>query len=229
MTMLLFSRIVALSVYRAFLRKGMNTMPFIPATNVIQVELVHIWDNQIVENVLHYQRGGGVTEQAMDDVGSSLVAWWNGFMDVLVPTTLQLTEIRMTDLTDEFAPGMAYTTGLPLVGGLISPSLPNNVSVTITKRTNYRGRAYRGRIYHIGLCESQVTDNKVVPATLTQILAAYNGILSLTLDGVASPMVVVSKYQGGLPRGAAVVTPVVNLSSDGIIDSQRRRLPKRGT
>jgi hypothetical protein len=204
-------------------------MAFVPATNVMQVELVHTWDNQIVENVLHYQRGGGVTEQAMLDVGLFLTTWWNGFIKPLVSSTISLTEIRITDLTTEFAPGIGYTTGLPIVGTHVSTSLPNNVSVTMTKRTNYRGRAYRGRIYHIGLGENQVTDNKVAPATLTSLLAAYTGILSINADGVASPLVVVSKYQGGLPRAGALVTPVVNFASDGIIDSQRRRLPKRGT
>lgn len=204
-------------------------MPFIPATNVIQTEMLFTWDGQIVENVLHYQRGGGVTEQAMLDIGLYLVTWWDGIMQPLVPPTVSLNEIRMTDLTTEFAPGISYTTGLPLVGANGSPGLPNNVTLSMTKRTNYRGRAFRGRLYHIGLCESQVVDNRVSVAVTAQLVAAYAGLLSITADSVASPLVVVSKYQGSMARISSLVTPVIGISSDGVIDSQRRRLPRRGT
>lgn len=204
-------------------------MPFIPATNVVQAEMIYTWDSQIVENVLHYQVPGGVDAAAMFLIGATLVDWWDTTMQPIVPSTVSLTEIRMTDLTAEFAPGASFTASLPLVGGQAFPALPNNVALSITKRTAFRGRAYRGRIYHVGLSESQVVDNKVTVAHVSALLAGYELIREITDVGGTIPMVVVSKYEGGLPRGAALVTPVESFASDGIIDSQRRRLPKRGS
>lgn len=203
-------------------------MPFIPATNVMQAELVYNWDGQIVENVLHYQRAGGVTAGAMNDLGTALVTWFNGSIKSVVAATCQLTEVRIMDLTSEFAPGVTWTSGLPILGTAGGASLPNNVSLALTKRTLFRGRAYRGRIYQVGLTETSVTANLVLSLATTILLPAWISILSITCGGVVCPMVVVSKFEGNLPRGSALVTPVVNITTDSVVDSQRRRLPKRG-
>lgn len=203
-------------------------MAFIPATNVMQAELVYSWDGQTVENVLHYQRAGGVTAGAMNDLGTALVTWFNGAQKTAVAATASLVEVRIMDLTTEFAPGVTWTAGLPIVGTAAGASLPNNVSLAFTKRTLFRGRAFRGRIYQIGLTETSVTDNKALPAVTVILIPSWLSIITLTLAGVVCPMVVVSRYEGNLPRGSALVTPVVNITTDSVIDSQRRRLPKRG-
>lgn len=204
-------------------------MPFVPATNVVQAELIFRWDNQIVENVLHYQVAGGVDLVSMNFIGADLTSWWDVTMQPLVPATVSLQEVRMTDLTSEFAPGASWIGGLPLSGTLPGVALPNNVALSITKRSNFRGRAYRGRIYHIGLSETQVINNQVDATHVTALLNAYAIIRELDFAGTNIPMVIVSRYQGGDPRGAALVTLVSGFSCDGIIDSQRRRLPRRGT
>lgn len=204
-------------------------MAFIPATNVIQAEMVFLWDGQIVENVLHYQEAGGVTTAGMSAVGGGLANWFSTTHKSLVPPTVKLTEVRMTDLTTEFAPGMSWTGGLPIQGTNISVALPNSVTLSITKRTLFRGRAYRGRMYHIGLCESQVADNQVTSAHVTALLSSYEAMRELPFAATVIPMVLVSKYQGNLPRAAAVVSLVDSFGTDGVVDSQRRRLPKRGS
>lgn len=204
-------------------------MPFIPATNVVQAELIFSWDGQIVENVLHYQVAGGVDSAAMVGIGGGLVEWFEDVHKPQVPPTVTLNEVRMTDLTSEFAPGLSWTGGLPQVGTDTGTALPNNVTLSITKRTLFRGRAYRGRIYHIGLTEADVTNNIVNPAQVTTLLASYEQMRTLPIGVGTFPMVVISRYQGSEPRAAALVTLVESFSSDGVIDSQRRRLPKRGS
>lgn len=204
-------------------------MPFVPATNVVQAEMIFRWDSQIVENVLHYQVAGGVDLAAMNFIGADLTSWWDVSMQPLIPSTVSLQEVRLTDLTSEFAPGASWIGGLPLSGTLAGNSLPNNVALSITKRSNFRGRAYRGRIYHIGLAEAQVVANQVDASHVTALLSAYSIIRELDFAGTNIPMVIVSRYQGGVARGAALVTLVSGFSCDGILDSQRRRLPRRGT
>lgn len=204
-------------------------MPFVPAANVIQAELIYSWDGQIVENVLHYQTVGAPSATDMSELGGFLVNWWQDNMDTNVAGSVSLDEVRMTDLTSEFAPGSSYTIGLPASGAAVSASLPNNVTLSITKRTALRGRSYRGRIYQVGLTENAVVDNEVSESIQAAILAAWNLAIEFALTSGTAPMVVVSRIQGGVERVTAEVTPVVSFSTDGIVDSQRRRLPGRGS
>jgi hypothetical protein len=178
---------------------------------------------------LHYQVPGGVTEASMFLIGATLVDWFDEALSPYMAPTIALTEVRMTDLTSEFAPGASFVAGLPIAGQSVAAALPNNVALSITKRTPFRGRAYRGRIYHMGLTETQVVDNQVIQVTVDILIAAYELIREIVDVGGDIPMVVVSKYQGSVPRAAALVTPVSGFSTDGVIDSQRRRLPKRGS
>lgn len=204
-------------------------MAFVPAVNVVQAELLFNWDGQQVENVLHYQIQQTPTLTDMSELGGFLVTWWQTNMQPLQVDTVQFNEVRMTDLTSEFAPGTSYTTGLPDVGAAGPDSVPNNVTLSMTKRTGLRGRAFRGRIYQIGLRKVFVDDNQVIGGTQTSLLDAWNLATPFALTSGSAPMVVVSRFEGGSERLSALVTPVTVITTDGIIDSQRRRLPGRGS
>jgi hypothetical protein len=211
-------------------RNGENAMPFVPATNVVQAELLYTWDTQIVETVLHYQLAGGYDIPKMILLGGALRTAWAAGVQGSMSNSVTLTQIRLTDLTTVSSPVVNYSTGLPLSGSLVAtPALPNSIAVVMTKRTDFRGRSYRGRIYHPGLTEADVTANQVASVRLTALLTSYSNLISLTDSGAnVHKMVVVSRFTGGAARGAAVVTVVTSISSDGIVDSQRRRLPGRG-
>lgn len=204
-------------------------MPFIPANNVVQAELVFNWDGQIVENVLHYQIGGGWTITLMDELGGKLVTWWSTYFKAGSPTNLTLQNIKLIDLTSSTAPAIDYATGLPLTGTAAAGSLPNNCTCVITKRTPLRGRSYRGRIYHVGLKEDQVTGNTILGASVSTFITNYTALQVFTLAGpLDAELVVVSRYENKFPRPMAVVTQVTHFTADVIVDSQRRRLPGRG-
>lgn len=208
---------------------GKDTMPFIPVPNTLQAELVYSWNNEIVENVLHYESGGAVSLPEMEGLAAALATWFGASMKTQVSNACSLTNVKITDLTFQNAPGIDYSVGLPIVGTVSNESLPNNVSLSIAKRTIFRGRSYRGRVYQVGLCENQVTGNTVIAGTKTALLAAWELVKSFTISGSVYNLVVVSKYSGGAARSEGLTTPVLNFSTDGLIDSQRRRLPGRGT
>lgn len=205
-------------------------MPFIPVPEVIQAELIYSWDGQVVENVLHYREAAGGTGIEQGELGQALVDWFDTVLQPLVVSTLILNTIRMTDLSDEVAPGSEFGVGLPLPGTLAGGlSLPNNVAIVMSKRTAFRGRSFRGRIYHPGLGEGQVTNNALVPATQVALLAAYNDLVFLAGATFTYTLQVVSKYSLGSPRVTGLATPVTQITTDGVVDSQRRRLPGRGS
>lgn len=204
-------------------------MAYIPADNVCQAELIFSWNTQIVETVLHFEPDSGLTPTKMNELGAFLQQWYDTQMQNQHPTTVSLINIKLTDLTLQIGPVVNYSTGLPLVGAGASPSLPNNVALVFTKRTILRGRSYRGRIYHFGLMESMVTDNQVGGANITNLVAIYSLLLNPITATANWDLVVVSRYNNNQPRVTADVTAVTNITTDGLVDSQRRRLPGRGS
>lgn len=122
---------------------------------------------------------------------------------------------------------MEDATGLPLAGTGGSVQLPNNVTLCIKWTTENRGRSFRGRTYHVGLTESQVTDNEVVAVAMGQFTTAYGALLT-DLATAGWPLVIASRYANNQPRITGVATLVTGFSIDPFIDSQRRRLPGRG-
>jgi len=203
-------------------------MPFIPVPDCVQVELVYLFDTQRVQNVLHYNPNGAYDPDEMIELGEALVSWFDTEMQPNLANTISLISVKVTDLATATAPAVEVTSGLPLTGTLSSPALPNNVSCVITKRTVFRGRSFRGRIYMAGITEADVTANTIAGARLTTWLNAWTAAMSFMTTGVEWTMGVVSRYTDGAPRAEGIFTPVLGFTSDGVVDSQRRRLPGRG-
>lgn len=203
-------------------------MPFIPVPNTIEAEIVCVLDGQRCETVLHYTKASPWDTGEMTEAAVQLVARWNTNIKAHVPNTMTLVEIAITNLESQFAPGVTYGTGLPIAGTNASPALPNNVALCITKRTGLRGRAYRGRLYHYPLVEAVVINNKVDAAVAVTYVNAWKTFLSFAITGDEPNMVVVSRQLNNVPRTTGVATLVLDMTTDALVDSQRRRLPGRG-
>jgi len=203
-------------------------MAYIPVPDTLQAELVYNWDGQIVENVLHFKPFNILSLTLMQELGLKLVGWWIANIKGITPTNLQLVNVKITDLTTQTSPTINYATSLPSVGTGGSPSLPNNCAVVLTKRTLLRGRSFRGRIYHPGLYEAIVVGNTVDAGAVVSFINAYTQLKAFPTATTTWEMVVVSKFQNKVPLLVGVTTPVLSLDSDGVVDSQRRRLPRRG-
>lgn len=206
-------------------------MPFIPAPGVVQVELTADMAGERTQNVLHYKIDDGLySEPEMTALGEAIVAYMaQSFVKGLYPSTWQLIGVRVIDLTADFAPAIDIVTGLPVTGTRAGAQLPNNCALVITKRTIFRGRSYRGRIYFGPLVEADVTNNAVSGAYVTSLVTNLSGLITITdANSEVHRMQVLSRYTNKNPRIEAVATPVLGFTCDGILDSQRRRLPGRG-
>lgn len=202
-----------------------------PADGVTQAVLNYLWDGQKCANVLHYSTPNQAVAPDPALLASRVAGQWLAGIRSQCSVTLFLSSITATDLSNDAAPGVIYTTGLPSPGTAGTPSMPNNVSTVLSLRTALRGRSFRGRIYHAGLCEGHILDNRVAAATNTALLNGYNGLKTL-IGGTGEAtfqLGVLSYYSQGAIRGAPLWTPVTAITTDGIVDSQRRRLPGRGT
>jgi len=185
---------------------------------------------QRVCNVLHFLNAEETGSPDPTELGSRLVAWWNEQLKGTMTADVALTSVVVTPLEAEGEPALEYTTGAGTIGTSAGASLPNNVALVISQKTPFRGRSFRGRTYHFGISEAKVVLNTADPAYVTDLLGRYSHLLEL--DGsVGEPifnLAVVSYWSQGALRATPLATAVTAQSCDGIIDSQRRRLPGRG-
>jgi len=204
-------------------------MALSPAPNVAQVELMFNWQGEICQNVLHYYRAGDWDEATLFDLADSIAAQWATDFPAVTSNTVTLYNIVATALYDNNGPQVVYDGILPTPGTRVSPSMPNNVSCVFTKRTAFRGRSYRGRIYFIGLTEDAIAANQVTAGVVNGITTGFTNLMTFTIDAVPATLSVLSRIQNGVQINPAQSILVTAITSDGVVDSQRRRLPGRGS
>jgi len=205
-------------------------MAFTPVINTVSVEFRTTWAGQQCENRIYVDLLTAPTQALLTALANACETWWEDNVVAITPDTLELREVFVRDQTElnGFAATASPTGALPGTGG--SPSLPNNCSICASVRTLFTGRSARGRWYWQGLMESQVTGNEVSSGALTDIDAALTNLAGV-IAALGHFWVIVSYISGGSPRVGGPVKFVVNdiIFVDSVVDSQRRRLPGRGT
>lgn len=204
-------------------------MAFVPVPMTIQAEVRMLLDDQRVENTLYFHFLDVYTVTDIENLGDQLITWWTDNYAPIVTNAVLLREIYLTDLTSATAPAVTRVPATPTFGGSGSATLPANVSFCVSFRTASRGRSFRGRNYIVGLIQSSVTLNTLAEEYVSDIIAAYNDLPAIAL-AADTEWVVVSRFTNNAPRVTGIFTPITTVVAvDNTIDSQRRRLPGRGT
>lgn len=210
-------------------------MPFVPVPNTCLIEIQMLLDGQQVENTLYASKVTPYEVADLEELAQLVVVWWQEECIPLYSNQVFLQAVVCTSLEDAEAAQWVEPVNTLNVGALTSPALPNNNAFTITILTSARGRSNRGRNYITGLTEAVVTNNQINGQHISDWLAAYSE-LKARIDLIARFLVVVSKYSGvdgsgnPIPREEGVATIVTGFRVfDDVIDSQRRRLPGRGS
>jgi len=204
-------------------------MAFVSAPNIIECQVRCTWDGQQIMNRFHAHVDSGPTEAQCAFLASEVAAWWIANVKALVPATLSLREVFCKGLELENDVQATFSSGLPSAGTSGADSCPNNVALCCSLRTGLTGRSAHGRWYWAGLCESQVTGSTIASGTVASIVATLDALRNVLLAAGLNWMVVSFNHNGG-PRAGGPVYFEVNdiLAIDGIVDSQRKRLPGRG-
>lgn len=205
-------------------------MAFIPVNETVQAEVRMLLDDQKIENTLYFHKIGGFDVSAGVALANALLLWWTEEFRVQISNEVALREIYLTELSsiDSWTWTQAAPTPAP-VGSQNLPATPSNVALCVSFRTAKRGRSYRGRNYIAGIPRDNVSSNEVSAGAATGLVSAYNSLMDLATDA-GGQWVVVSRYHNNAPRAAGVhqaITSVVIV--DRTVDSQRRRLPGRGS
>lgn len=205
-------------------------MAFVPVPDTAMVEMVYTQDGQYCENVFHVWCDGGIADEALTDVAEAFIGWWEDSLKSLVAVGVSLVNVRVTKLDTNVSLGIEYATGLPIASTMAQEQLPNNVTVAVKWLTGFRGRSFRGRSYMIGLPRGKVINNQLETAYHASLLTAWgNLVAAVATIGINYELVVVSRRHDNADRSFGISTPVVDAVIDTTVDSQRRRLPGRGS
>ena len=204
-------------------------MAFQPAPGIVQVEIRQLWDSQRVENVLHFASANSNDATAITTLADDLRASWRTNVMPLQSTTVQLASVYARSLDTAIAPAYESFPANAQFGDNGSPAMPNNVSWCLKFTTGLTGRSGRGRLYVVGLTENQVGNNAVNQTVADDWVVAINAIFSTAAADGWQP-VVLSRVQAGVRLANAIGYAITGIGyTDRVIDSQRRRLPQRGT
>lgn len=214
---------------KAYFRNGENAMPFVPVPGVIQLEAVYNQAGQITENTFYYQAPGTPTVTDLEELCAAWLVEWDASLQSYIPNETSLINIKATDLLTNISPVVNWATGLPLAGIRGANILPHNVTLVFTRRTQFRGRSWRGRIYWPGLVESDVTQSQVQGPFVSAAIGALMTTNAVTTTLGVWEGVHVSRRQEGQWLTTGEFSPITTWTSDGTVDSMRRRLPGRGS
>lgn len=204
-------------------------MAFQRVPETAQVRMQFLYHGEQCENVFHVRGVGAWGAAEMNTLAGTFAGWWDTYLQDIVPMSCILQRVLVRDLDSAQGLAVEYTTGLPKAGTHATPGLPGSVAVAVKWGTGLAGRSYRGRTFHIGLTENQVTGNELISDMREGLRVAYDA-LRTALDSMALGVefVVVSRESAGVVRPEAVTTPISGVSVDPFVDSQRRRLKGRG-
>lgn len=203
-------------------------MPFIPANNGVKVCMRFDNAGQLACNIFYLLVEDVIDAALLESIGATFKNWFNVTQKLNVSNSTSLQAIEVTDASVAGGVGIEYTTGLPISGTNTNGNLPQNSTVSIKLSTGRTGRSYRGRSYMVGLPRDNVTATGFLTTGAQAAIDASYETLIDSLQALTWPLVVASFHALGVPRAAAVLTPVLSAAVNLALDSQRRRLPERG-
>lgn len=205
-------------------------MPFIPIPDTALFELVHTIHGQRVENTLYVTFPGGWTALSLASMGSTLIDWWGTEVLPYLSTDLSTILCKATDMSAQPSFFWEGDGTLPLYGLTGVQAFPNNVAGVVTFSAGLTGRSTRGRNYICGIPEDKGANSILSDTFTTAMVSAYSQLPDAihTVD-LGCDHVIASRYTAGAPRTTGVTYPVTAYTMDNVVDSQRRRLPGRGS
>lgn len=139
---------------------------------------------------------------------------------------VEITEVYVRDLDTEVADQASVTPATTLEGDQPGDILPSYNTVAVSRQSGLTGRSSRGRIFWMGLAESQTTLNALVAGIGAEIVAAVIALDAVLISSGFAPCIV-SRYSAGVKRTVAVTYPLVAWGVlDDLIDTRRSRKEK---
>jgi len=201
-------------------------MPFQPAPDCVEVALRYIsTTGYIATNVIHFRDDTPPTNVTrLGELLTELGVWASNNWAGAASQDWTLLRIDARSLDAESAP---FDSSFPAAEGLVAFDMMSPAdTVSMRLNTGLTGRSRRGRLYHVGLAESQVTDGELLSAVATTLIDVYQELYDLCA-AIDMYWCVLSRVQDGVTLAEAVPYQISNISVyDFTLDTQRRRRNK---
>lgn len=195
---------------------------------VAKVSLVFLRDSRTFVNTFHVSGAADLGAGDLVTIANMFKTWYTNSYKTQLPSGVGLTQIQVRKLWPPAPLAYDLNVSPPETGSKNTTMETANSTLTMSWRTGFAGKAYRGRDYVPGLVEADVTTNDTVVSSLLVGLAAVGGNL------------ISSALTAGFPLGVFhtplltpklldnTITEILTCVLEYIVDSQRRRLPGRG-
>lgn len=205
-------------------------MPFVPAPNIVMLEMRYLMSAQKTENRLMVDMLTAPTGAAMSDLVDLALLWLGSSYRLNIGSNTFVSEVVATDMSVQNGVQVSAIPGLTIQGAKGSP-LPNEAAFCVSLRSGSRGRSARGRWFAGSLSGEDRTDaNTLTSAYVSDLVNSVQDLLD-QITGTGVLPVIVSYRNNNAPRpGGPVYFPITNaVAVDNVIDSQRKRKPGVGS
>ena len=187
-------------------------MAFIPTPNTCKSALQFTYEGVSIVNTIWFTKSQNFDVNDLALMNQTLETWWATELKQDVTQDSVLDVITSYDMSSEFGP--VHNRGVGLAGDAVSPVGSAQVVLTVSFKTNNRGRSGRGYNAWSPLLETQVDKNQIFAAIRNVVAAAYmtlNSYVDAVFPGCRH--VVVSFYNAGVPRSEGLAQDVVAYAS----------------
>lgn len=207
---------------------------YTPNTALIEVNM--LTNGEHAQNTFYVEGLTPMGTADLEELCTQVEAWWKLYAIQEYTTKTELVSISAKAQDSATAPVWEISVTASNVGTLVADAAPNNVAFCLSFLTALGGRSYRGRNYICGIPITVISGNAITSAYANAWITNYETLLS-ELAILNRTMVVVSKYSGvnpttgkPIPRVSGITTPITGFKWVNLdLDSQRRRLPGRGS
>lgn len=201
-------------------------MPFVPVEEVVRVAITYndTAGNEAV-NVIHCKTDEfPVQPTVMNDLLDAIETWLTAHWAVTVNN--QWTAVRLEALNLTVADSYYISRVIDIQGEDTSSAMPPQDTIAISLRSMLSGRSRRGRLYHVGLSESQQDGGYITSTVAEGFVTLYEQLLT-AISGVNWIWGVVSYVADGVPRSEGLFTTISYIVvTDLLVDSMDSRKPK---
>lgn len=193
------------------------------------VEMVFEQEGQVVENVFGVAVNTPLSVTDADAIRAAVSGWRTSTLKALQGNNVFYRVTRVKDANIN-GPSFEYAED-GAAGTAAANPLANGTTFSVKKNTGLAGRENRGRFFHIGLTtthQDPSDPNMLTSAAVTALVNGYRGLVTV-LATALYPLVIIQYDRSVHPPVAVRAIQVLTCSAaDSVIDSQRRRLPRRG-
>jgi len=197
-------------------------MPTPNLPTVCRVAMLFSRDTRKFVNTFHVRKPTAWVAADLPNVAAAFSTWWSSVYknQSIDDVCLYQIQVRKYSPSDPLAYDLAVS---PVVCGISSAGPgPANATASISWRTGLAGQRFRGRFYAVGLSEAVVDD-------LDKLTTGYVGGMATAASGLITNIVATGWELVIFHRDTETATAITSVVVENIVDSQRRRLPGRGT